>query len=121
MEAQQCVELTGTNRSCGLTISLRQHRISSSQSVQDERARTRDWDCDSRHTTEKVAATLSSARTDVETLRNNPKVSGGDIDEATPDPIPNSEVKPSRADGTARSSVWESRTLPESSWAPSLH
>ena len=48
MEAQQCVELTGTNRSCGLTISLRQHRISSSQSVQDERARTRDWDCDSR-------------------------------------------------------------------------
>ena len=30
VEAQQCVELTGTNRSCGLTISLRQHRISSS-------------------------------------------------------------------------------------------
>ena len=30
----------------------------------------------------------------------------------TPDPIPNSEVKPSNADGTARETVWESRTLP---------
>ena len=30
------------------------------------------------------------------------KVSGGDIEEATPDPIPNSEVKLFGADGTAR-------------------
>jgi hypothetical protein len=43
---------------------------------------------------------------------SNPKVSGGDIDEATPDPIPNSEVKLVGADGTAREAVWESRTLP---------
>src|SRR5438128_12552197 len=42
----------------------------------------------------------------------DPKVSGGDIDEATPDPIPNSEVKLVGADGTAREAVWESRTLP---------
>src|SRR3954464_14236818 len=41
------------------------------------------------------------------------QVSGSITGGATPDPIPNSEVKPSRADGTARSSVWESRTLPE--------
>lgn len=41
-----------------------------------------------------------------------PKVSGGDIEEATPDPIPNSEVKLLGADGTAREAVWESRTLP---------
>ena len=41
------------------------------------------------------------------------KISGGHTGGATPDPISNSEVKPSRADGTARSSVWESRTLPE--------
>ena len=31
-----------------------------------------------------------------------PKVSGGDIEEVTPDPIPNSEVKLLGADGTAR-------------------
>ena len=31
----------------------------------------------------------------------------------TPDPIPNSVVKPSSADGTTRVTVWESRTLPE--------
>jgi hypothetical protein len=37
-------------------------------------------------------------------------ISGG----ATPDPIPNSEVKPTRADGTSRASDWESRSLPGS-------
>ena len=30
----------------------------------------------------------------------------------TPDPIPNSEVKPSSADGTAGGTPWESRSLP---------
>ena len=30
----------------------------------------------------------------------------------TPDPIPNSEVKPSGADGTAWATAWESRSLP---------
>ena len=44
--------------------------------------------------------------------RSDPKISGGDIEEATPDPIPNSEVKLFGADGTAREAVWESRTLP---------
>src|ERR1043165_6848414 len=34
---------------------------------------------------------------------------GGD----TPGPIPNPEVKPSSADGTARATGWESRSLPE--------
>ena len=33
--------------------------------------------------------------------RTHPQVSGGDIEEATPDPIPNSEVKLLGADGTA--------------------
>src|SRR5690606_35728445 len=41
-----------------------------------------------------------------------PKISGGDIDEATPDPISNSEVKLVGADGTAGGTLWESRTLP---------
>ena len=31
----------------------------------------------------------------------------------TPGPIPNPEVKPSSADGTARETVWESRTPPD--------
>ena len=41
-----------------------------------------------------------------------PNVSGGYIEEAIPDPIPNSEVKLLGANGTARATVWESRTLP---------
>ena len=41
-----------------------------------------------------------------------PKFSGGDIEEATPDPIPNSEVKLLGADGTAGVTQWESRTPP---------
>ena len=40
------------------------------------------------------------------------KVSGGYTGGATPDPIPNSEVKPSRADGTAGETLWESRSSP---------
>ena len=41
-----------------------------------------------------------------------PIVSGGYVEKAIPDPIPNSEVKLLGADGTARATVWESRTLP---------
>ncbi len=37
---------------------------------------------------------------------------GGYTGEVTPVPIPNTEVKLSRADGTAGASLWESRTLP---------
>src|ERR1700733_8818164 len=35
-----------------------------------------------------------------------------------PVPIPNTEVKPCSPDGTARASVWESRTLPELKRSP---
>ena len=34
---------------------------------------------------------------------------GGDCEEVTPVPIPNTEVKLLRADGTAWATVWESR------------
>ena len=37
---------------------------------------------------------------------------GGYTGEVTPVPIPNTEVKLSRADGTAGATLWESRTLP---------
>ena len=39
--------------------------------------------------------------------------SGGDGKGDTPVTIPNTEVKPFSADGTAREAVWESRTPPE--------
>src|SRR5688500_4438947 len=40
-------------------------------------------------------------------------VSGDYTGGATPVPIPNTEVKPSRVDGTAGETLWESRTSPE--------
>ncbi len=40
------------------------------------------------------------------------RIPGGDAGGATPVPIPNTAVKPSRADGTALVTVWESRSLP---------
>jgi hypothetical protein len=38
-----------------------------------------------------------------------PKLAGEHTARVTPVPIPNTEVKPRRADGTARESVWEIR------------
>src|SRR5438046_10719488 len=38
---------------------------------------------------------------------------GGHSGGETPGPIPNPEVKPSRADGTVRATGWESRSPPE--------
>ena len=46
---------------------------------------------------------------------------GDDVGGVLPDPISNSEVKPSRADGTARARAWESRTLPDYFRAPLVH
>ena len=47
---------------------------------------------------------------------------GGYAEGVTPVPIPNTEVKPLWADGTARAAVWESRSPPGilSQKAPSL-
>ena len=42
----------------------------------------------------------------------NNKFLGGYAEGVTPVPIPNTEVKPLRADGTARVAVWESRSPP---------
>ena len=39
-------------------------------------------------------------------------LSGGKSERATPVPIPNTVVKSLSADGTARGTLWESRTLP---------
>src|SRR5215467_8095944 len=40
------------------------------------------------------------------------KLSGGHTARVTPVPIPNTEVKPRRADDTARVTVWERRSSP---------
>ncbi len=81
MEVEQSAELTGTNRPCGLTILLRQTAsIAPGVRVASPRAK----------------------RSDATQFTAHPKVSGGDIEEVTPDPIPNSEVKLLGADGTAR-------------------
>ena len=47
-------------------------------------------------------ASPRAKRSDGRSFIAHPKVSGGDIEEVTPDPIPNSEVKLLGADGTAR-------------------
>ena len=40
------------------------------------------------------------------------KFSGGSVERVTPVPIPNTEVKPLGADGTALEAAWESRKPP---------
>lgn len=51
---------------------------------------------------------------------NSLKTSGDLSEGVTPDPIPNSAVKPFSADGTTRENVWESRSLPELFLIPSV-
>ena len=60
----------------------------------------------------RVASRDTADRFGASSDKFDPKFSGGDFEEATPDPIPNSEVKLFGADGTAREAVWESRTPP---------
>ena len=43
---------------------------------------------------------------------NRKKFSGDFVGRVTPVPIPNTEVKPAGADGTARVTAWESRKSP---------
>ena len=57
-------------------------------------------------------APFSGSLTDVVECRFGPNFLGGDRRGVTPVPMPNTVVKPSTADGTARVTVWESRSLP---------
>ena len=50
--------------------------------------------------------------TDTYTVANTYKFLGDHGEGEPPVPIPNTEVKPFSADGTAWATVWESRTLP---------
>src|SRR5688572_2959640 len=49
------------------------------------------------------------------------KFPGGHRGRVTPVPIPNTEVKPATADGTACVGVWESRSLPGVVYRSPLH
>ena len=55
---------------------------------------------------------FSGSLTDAAECRFGPSLPGGDRRGVTPVPMPNTVVKPSTADGTARVTVWESRSLP---------
>ena len=57
---------------------------------------------------------IESAHFSISTARASNVFPGGNSEEATPVPIPNTEVKLSRADGTAGATLWESRSLPGS-------
>ena len=88
VEAQQCVELTVTNSPFGLTIKFILHT-----------------DADSAITrcVPSILRPVSSRW---------PTILGDCSEGVTPVPIPNTAVKPLSPDGTARASVWESRTSP---------
>ena len=98
MEAPRGAELTGTNRPCGLTSFSKANIVVGAQS----RAEIADL---------RFIISASCALAPKSEFWT-PKVSGGYIEEAIPDPISNSEVKLFGADGTARETLWESRTLP---------
>jgi hypothetical protein len=66
-------------------------------------------DCCNKDNTPRFYARAPLAKT---LVVSTPRFSGGDVEEATPDPIPNSEVKLFGADGTAGEALWESRTPP---------
>ena len=67
----------------------------------------------------RVAGVESETQTRASSRRNDfYTVSGGYSGEVTPDPISNSEVKLASANGTARETLWESRTPPDFSWKP---
>ena len=56
--------------------------------------------------------TLNNSRCSYSIENFEIKLSGDHSRGETPVPMPNTEVKPSSADGTARASEWESRSLP---------
>ena len=103
MEALQGVELTGTNRSCGLTAIISFFDRDSPFMRSSRLIATLKTLCKILHRQTLHACSVA--------LRWK-QFSGGLTGGATPDPISNSEVKTSRADGTAGETLWESRSPP---------
>jgi hypothetical protein len=97
------MELTSTNEPFGLASP--DHRLTA-ESGSRFRATTRPFGGD-------VCFTFRSFRSSPEAGISTVRFSGGHGGGAIPDPIPNSEVKPSSANGTAGATLWESRTPPD--------
>ena len=92
MEALRGVELTSTNWPCGLIILSKANIEVDARSPGDE----------PRYVATERRARVVPTRDAREAFGKRPTDSGGDVEEAIPDPISNSEVKLLRADGTAR-------------------
>ena len=101
VEAQQCVELTGTNRPRAC------HTTKQDKQPQDDYLSSARVHCTISQTTNIgiIPHTLGVGTTTQECF-------GGHCARETPGPIPNPEAKPCSADGTAPEGVWESRTPP---------
>src|SRR2546421_4398268 len=118
VEAQQCVKLTSTNRPFGLIIKLSQIVFEEENPKQVQAEATPFLHSGVRLRVELVMPAKFCCRTrdamsgmSRESAREFP-VSGGHTARVTPVPIPNTEVKPRRADDTARATVWERRSPP---------
>ena len=92
LEAQQCVQVTGTNRP----------RTYTQTPFKNERVH-----CAVSETTHPCLDDQSTRHEDLVSQSY-----GGHSGRETPGPIPNPEAKPASADGTALARVWESRTPP---------
>ena len=120
MEAQQCVKLTGTNRSIGLIPDLASRtavnpapkaRRETKQNPQQLKTRppkdtsnkTHPIDPDTPRGRPPRTAQIPRRAQTGRALERPGGYGGGD----TPDPIPNSAVKPSSADGTASTDAGE--------------
>ena len=132
MEAQQCVELTSTNRSFGLIIKLSQtvfERVVKTsnalfflsivrlrpQVLFLQTLETKSSNLYASQILLFVAPHFFRRRCQISaycSLNSRHQVSGDHTARVTPVPIPNTEVKPRRADGTARVTVWERRSSP---------
>ena len=147
MEVRQRTELTGTNRSCGLTTYFSQRwslqelcrrrielcwtwRSGNSDAVTAVRVAPGEGQSHQQSRTQlktmlvivsyKVERSHSSSACLIKSLASRPAelrtsslfFPGGYTEEVTPVPIPNTEVKLFRADGTVGATLWESRMLP---------
>ena len=61
---------------------------------------------------DQAPATEKDLKSQISNFEISNRFSGGCVERATPVPIPNTEVKPLGADGTARATAWESRKPP---------
>ena len=73
------------------------------------------------NTIELIASSNCASYTQIVNDRVYTSFFGGDSEEVTPVPIPNTEVKLFSADGTARVTVWESRTSPKNLLKARIH